>query len=112
VANDNNATFHYCGLALNTAPILVTSTANAGPGSLREALATAASAPGPDIIASDPGLDGSTITLDESTPESALTVNDPAGVKVDATDLPRGITLRPSQRFRLPRHHCPRRQQP
>ena len=56
--------------------------------SLREALRDAAATPEADIITFDPALSGGTISLG-----SEITVNDPDGVIIDATDLPGGLTI-------------------
>ena len=74
-------------------PIVVTTAADAGAGSLRAALATAAAAAGPNTIVFDPavfnGEAADTITL--TTTE--LPMADAGGVTIDASLLPRGVTL-------------------
>ena len=80
-------TFHLYALALRE-PILVSNTADAGTGSLRWALATAATQDGPDFIAFDPALSGQTITL-----LTEIAVTDQGEVTLDASTLPGGLTL-------------------
>lgn len=69
-------------------PIQVTTTADDGPGSLRQAFRTAAAVNGPDTIHFNPKLNGQTINFG-----SEIQVNDTGGVVVDATSLPMGLTL-------------------
>ncbi|MBL9116560.1 MAG: hypothetical protein JNJ83_16255 [Verrucomicrobiaceae bacterium] len=69
-------------------PIQVTTTADDGPGSLRQAFRTAAAVSGPDTIHFSPKLNGQTITFG-----SEIQVNDTGGVVVDASSLPMGLTL-------------------
>ena len=69
-------------------PIQVTTTADDGPGSLRQAFHTAAAVSGPDAIHFSPKLNGQTITLGR-----AIVVDDAGGVVVDASNLPMGIAL-------------------
>lgn len=65
--------------------------------SLREALAAAASAAGPDLITFNPSLSGQSIQLiTHSTGvqgETALTVNNTEGISIDASSLPDGLTI-------------------
>lgn len=68
--------------------LIVTTINDAGPGSLRQVLASAASKAGADVIGFAAALNGKTIELG-----SAIQVNDAAGVMVDASSLPKGITL-------------------
>jgi len=89
-------------------PIVVTTNADSGTGSLRAALVTAAAQAGPDTITFDPGLSGQTITLSSfSNPggigNTALVVNDSGGVTLDASALPAGLTISDgtSTNFRL-----------
>jgi predicted outer membrane repeat protein len=66
----------------------VTSTAESGHGSLRQALANAAVHPGPDTIIFHPDLSGSSSPL-----TSELFINDADGVTIDASTLLGGFTL-------------------
>jgi len=68
--------------------MIVTSINDAGPGSLRQVLATAASMVGADVIGFAAALNGKTIELGGS-----LFIEDAAGVTIDASGLPKGITL-------------------
>ncbi len=69
-------------------PLMVTSHADSGSGSLRDVIAFASSKLGPDNVTFSSDLSGQTIVLD-----SELTISDAAGVTVDASNLPAGITL-------------------
>lgn len=69
-------------------PIVVTTTNDDGPGSLRQAFRTAAANSWADRITFAPGLSGQTITLG-----SELVIADPFGVTVDASSLPKGLIL-------------------
>lgn len=69
-------------------PLLVTNTNDDGPGSLRQVLAAAAANPGPDIVTFAPALNGKSVVLG-----SMILVGDPAGVTVDASNLPAGVTI-------------------
>lgn len=69
-------------------PILVTSNADTGAGSLRAALATAAGTPAFNVITFAPALNGGSITL-----SSELAVNDAGGVAVDASSLSSGCSI-------------------
>ncbi|MEQ1748962.1 MAG: S8 family serine peptidase, partial [Prosthecobacter sp.] len=78
----------------------VTTSADAGTGSLRQALADAAASPGPDTITFAAELSGQTIHLTTNTStgptndRSSLIINgDTSGVTMDATALPGGLTL-------------------
>jgi hypothetical protein len=73
---------------LPAATFTVSNTNDAGGGSLRRALETTASAPGPDKIIFASGLSGKRITL-----VSQLSIADSSGVTVDASALPAGMTL-------------------
>ena len=67
----------------------VTTLADSGPGSLREALITATGLPGPDLIVFSNGINGGTISL-----ASPLVVDDATGsVTIDASSLPGGLTV-------------------
>lgn len=66
----------------------VTTTADAGLGSLREAFANAALVPGQDVLGLDPSLSGQTIRL-----LSPIVVNDPDGVWLEAQQLEAGLVL-------------------
>jgi hypothetical protein len=67
--------------------LAVTTEADAGPGSLRQAVADAATLGGPDFILFDPSLAGKTITLTGG--EIVLNTD----LTIDATALPGGVTL-------------------
>ena len=69
-------------------PLVVTSIADSGAGSLRVILASAAAKSGPDTITFDPALSGQTITLG-----SEIVVSDAGGVTLDAGSLPGGVTI-------------------
>jgi predicted outer membrane repeat protein len=69
----------------------VTHTGDSGTGSLRQTLADAAAAAGPDIIGFASALSGQSIAL-----ASQISLADSGGVVVDATALPGGLTLTPS----------------
>jgi hypothetical protein len=81
----------------------VTNTVDSGPGSLRAALATAASLPGPNEITFDPAVfHGATPETNTITLTSAeLVVNDTAGVTINAMAIPGGVTLNGANAFRL-----------
>ena len=70
------------------ATLQVTNTNDDGPGSLRQALATAASTPAYDVITFAPALNGKTITLGNE-----IIINDAVGVTIDASALPAGLTI-------------------
>jgi len=78
-------------------PIVVQNTGNSGPGSLRQAIADAATQSGPDSITFAPGLSGQSIALtgvaDATYGASALTVGGGGNVTLDASALPGGLTL-------------------
>jgi CSLREA domain-containing protein len=88
------ATWHHYGLALRNETsetlLAVTSTADSGAGSLRWALANAATLPGPDSLTFAPALAGQTITL---VSEIAMDMTQAGDVTVDASSLPGGLTL-------------------
>ncbi len=67
-------------------PILVTTIANSGAGSLRQAVIVAAASPGGDLIRFAPGLSGATIVL-----LAQISISD--DLDIDATSLPAGLTL-------------------
>lgn len=67
--------------------LAVTTDANAGAGSLRQAVLDAATLGGPDFILFDPSLSGNTITLTGG----EIVVN--SDVTIDATALPGGVTV-------------------
>jgi predicted outer membrane repeat protein len=71
-----------------TDPILVTTTADDGPGSLRQAIRTAATRSGADAVIFSPTLSGQTITLG-----SEIGFADSDSLRIDASALPHGITL-------------------
>lgn len=82
--------------AVEAAFRFVTNTDDAGAGSLRQALADAASAPGWEAIAFDLSLDGGAISLTSTVPgntDSALVITDADGVAIDATSLVSGLTI-------------------
>lgn len=89
-------------LAGRVAAQLVTTNADSGPGSLRQALLDAAAAPGPATIRFDAtvftGAGTTTNTIALSTP---LAVNDAGGVTIDASDIATGVTLHGGQLTRL-----------
>ena len=84
-------------------PLVVTSTADSGTGSLRAVLATAAGTAGPDVITFDPAVfTRATAATNTITLTSAeLVVGDTAGVTIDATAIPGGVTLSGSNARRL-----------
>ena len=69
-------------------PLIITSIADSGAGTLRNVLAEAANRSSPDTITFDPALSGGTATL-----ASEIVVNDAGGVTLDATSLPGGFTI-------------------
>ena len=73
-------------LQLRDVSLVVTNTNDSGPGSLRQAIADAAAAPGPDTILFAPALSGQTITL-----SSEIVIS--SSVTIDATSLPAGLTI-------------------
>ena len=73
----------------------VNSTANTGPGSLRDAIAQANSHQGPDEIVFAPELSGGTVELSGS----QLTVS--GNLVIDATSLPDGVTVDGNRSTRL-----------
>ncbi|MBL9115081.1 MAG: hypothetical protein JNJ83_08735 [Verrucomicrobiaceae bacterium] len=81
------------GAAERAGTFLVSTTADSGSGSLRQALADAALQPGADTITFSPGLNEGNIALITYTNNTALTVSDSGGVTLDATALPGGLTL-------------------
>lgn len=82
--------------------LIVTSTNDSGPGTLREALLNASWFPGPNTITFAPALSGKTILLSGTARGSAITIADTEGVTLDATSLSDGLTLNGGlQNFRL-----------
>jgi len=83
--------------------VAVTNDQDAGAGSLRQAIADAAALPGPDTILFSQSLDGGTISLTtDSDPGTALVVNDPAALTIDASTLLHGLTItKPAGDYRL-----------
>lgn len=85
----------------------VTNTDDSGAGSLRQALAGAASVPGWEAIAFASALDGGTISLTTSMDTSGfgpsgIEVRDTGGVAIDASSLPAGLTItKPAGDYRL-----------
>ena len=76
-------------------PITVTTAADDGAGSLRQAIAALSNG---GLIIFDPALDGETITLDGD----QLTVPSTAdGLTIDASNLPNGLTIDANQRSRV-----------
>jgi len=73
--------------------IVVSTTADSGSGSLRQAIADAAARPGADTIVFDPALNGQRIHLTTSASNSAITINDSGGLAIDASALPNGMTI-------------------
>lgn len=82
----NANTFHTYGLALRK-PLVVTTTSDSGPGSLRQAVLDAAALPGADTITFAPALSGATILLTTG----AVTLNN--SLTIDGSALPSGITI-------------------
>ena len=82
-------------LKLVNASANVTNNADAGPNSLRAALAYAGAHSGADAITFDPSLHGATIAL-----TSPIVISDPAGVTIDGRFLP-GITISGNHATRL-----------
>ena len=73
-----------------TTNTLVTTVADSGPGSLRQAIINAGVCEGPDVITFAPGLSGQVIRLTSA----QLDIADQTGpVLITATNLPAGITL-------------------
>jgi len=70
--------------------LIVRTTANSGPGSLRQAIADAATLPGADTITFSPTLSGQTIAL---TSEIVMDMDNVGDVTIDASGLPGGLTL-------------------
>lgn len=75
-------------LITQATPLQVTNVNNDGPGSLRQALITALSTPGFEVITFAPALSGQTILL-----LSSILIFDFEGVAVDATGLAKGIVI-------------------
>lgn len=76
--------------AAGPASLVVTSTADSGPGSLRQALLTASLCEGPNTITFAPALSGQTIRLTSA----QLDIADPTGpVTLTAASLPAGLTV-------------------
>ena len=73
---------------VDPASLLVTHAGDAGPGSLRGAVANAAAAPGPHTVTFAPGVSGPIVLAGE------ITIDDTSGgVTVDARNLPQGATV-------------------
>ncbi len=73
-----------------SATTLVTTLADSGHGSLRQAIYNAAARPGVDTVTFDPSLAGGVIRLTSA----ALTIDDPSGpVAISAGNLPSGIAI-------------------
>ena len=72
---------------------LVTSTADSGPGTLRQAFADAAAATGADVISFHAALSGQHIALTTAAGGTALLVSGAGDVTVDASALPGGLIL-------------------
>lgn len=75
-------------LTLVPASANVTNNTDSAPYSLRAAIAYARAHSGTDAITFDPSLNGATITL-----ASQILINDAAGVTIDASTLPNGLTI-------------------
>jgi hypothetical protein len=80
------------------ADLFVTTSNDSGPGSLRQALVDAADMTGPDTINFSPALSGQTVAfsptkLAGTENESGYVIDDLAGVTIDASTLPAGLTL-------------------
>jgi len=68
---------------------LVTTLADSGPGSLRQALCNAAARPGPDVVTFAANLNGGVLA-----PASELVIDDDSGpVTITATNLPDGLAI-------------------
>ncbi len=76
----------------------VTTTANLGPGSLRQAMATAWERPGPQEITFDPSLSGNVIPIEGSNivlePREAAESADHPSITINVSNLKGGITIR------------------
>jgi hypothetical protein len=83
--SDTSAVHTFTIIVLSTN---VSTTADSGPGSLREAIAHAALIPGPDTLTFSPGLSGQTITL-----SSEIVINDADGLTIDASAVTGGVTV-------------------
>ncbi|MBS0660779.1 MAG: hypothetical protein JSR82_21380 [Verrucomicrobia bacterium] len=84
------------------AQLLVTSNAESGAGTLREALSAAAASPGPSTIKFDPSVfTGATPSTNTITLISPLAVADADGVTIDGSDIPGGITVHGDNTQRL-----------
>jgi len=93
---DGNAAPDIGAVEYLPSPIVVTSNADTGSGTLRSALAAAAIIPGADTITFVPSLSGQTISLTSADPGdsfSGIQINDSGGVTVDASALPGGLTI-------------------
>jgi predicted outer membrane repeat protein len=72
------------------ASTLVTTLADSGPGSLRQAICNAGARPGPDTVTFAPHLSGGVIAL---TSASLVITNQAGPLAITATNLPGGLTL-------------------
>lgn len=79
--------------SVHGADIVVSSPADSGPGTLRQALVDAAAAPGADVITFHPGLSGQFISLTTNTGGTALTIASGEDITVDAGALPGGLFI-------------------
>jgi hypothetical protein len=77
-------------------PLEVTTAADSGPGSLRQAIANAAAAPGENTILFNPSFSPIIITL-----TSEITLNDPDGIIIDADASALSIKIQPAAGHRI-----------
>jgi hypothetical protein len=78
------------GSANVEASTVVTTLADSGPGSLRQAICNAEARPGPDVVTFDPSLSGGVIALTSA----QLAIGDKTGgITITATNLPNGVAL-------------------
>ena len=73
--------------AASAATFTVTTTADLGAGSLREALASSDALAGGDTVTFGSGFTGPIVLSSE------IVINDPAGVTIDASNVPTGMTI-------------------
>jgi PKD repeat protein len=83
VTNSLGLTLAVSGPTITVLPLLVTNSADSGPGTLRSAIANATSGA---VITFDPSLSGATITL-----SNTLTIN--TNLTIDASALPGGLQI-------------------
>jgi PKD repeat protein len=83
VTNSLGLTLAVSGPSITVLPLLVTNSADSGPGTLRSAITNAASGA---VITFDPSLSGATITL-----SNTLTIN--TNLTIDASALPGGLQI-------------------